>query len=77
MNDYLVGKVHADPHNEMFGIKHITGFDCDRQISQSFDAVPEHDKLITINELCALVKVYGGNAVNMRSLYGFRLLLKN
>ena len=76
LNAYLVGKLSSDLHNRTLGIEHKNGFELYRQVCQLIDPIAENAKFHMNNDLNNLTKQYGGKVVDLKTLYGFRLLLK-
>ena len=76
LNSYLICKLNTDLHGKTFGLESKNGFELYRQICQLVDAVPENAAFHMNNDLGALTKLHGNKVVDLRTLYGFRLLLK-
>ena len=75
LNSYLICKLNSDLHGKTFGLENKNGFELYRQICQFVDAVPENAAFHMNNDLGALTKLHGNKVVDLRTLYGFRLLL--
>ena len=76
LNSYLICKLNTDLHTKTFGLEHKNGFELYRVVCQLVDAIPENAAFHLNNELLNLTKQYGSKVVDLRTLYGFRLLLK-
>ena len=58
-----------------FGLDHRNGFELYRLVCQLVDAIPENAAFHLNKELVNLTKMHGGKVTDLRTLYGFRLLL--
>ena len=76
LNAFLVGKLNSNLHDKTVGVEHRNGFELYRQICQIVDAVPENASFHMKNEITGLMKTYGPKVNDLKSVYGFRLLLK-
>jgi hypothetical protein len=76
LNAYLVSKLNSNLHDKTAGVEHRNGFELYRQVCQIVDAVPENASFHMKNEITGLTKTYGPKVTDLKSLYGFRLLLK-
>ena len=68
--------MNTDLHDRIIGIEGKNGFEAYRQVAQILDAVPENAAFIMSAELLQLATQHGPKVRDLRSLYGFRLLLK-
>jgi hypothetical protein len=75
-NAYLINKLSTSLHDRTVGVEHHTGFEVYRQICQMIDAVPENAEFHMRNDLTILSRNFGTKVVDLKSLYGFRMLLK-
>ena len=75
-NSYLICKINTHLHTKTFGLDHKNGFELYRLVCQLVDAIPENAAFHLNNELLNLTKMHGGKVTDLRTLYGFRLLLK-
>jgi hypothetical protein len=73
---YMVNKLNTDLHDRIIGIEGKNGFEAYRQVAQILEAVPENAAFIMSAELLQLATQHGPKVRDLRSLYGFRLLLK-
>ena len=73
---YLVSKLNTDLHDKTVGVEHKNGLEMYRQICQIVDAIPENAPFFMNAELQNLAKTYGSKVHDLKSLYGFSLLLK-
>ena len=73
---HMVNKLHRDLHGRIISIEGKNGFEAYRQVAQILDAVPEKAPFIMDAELLHLAILHGPKVRDLRSLYGFRLLLK-
>ena len=77
LNSYLIRNLNTDVHTETFGLDHRNGFEqLYRLVCQLVDAIPENAAFHLNNELLNLTKMHRGKVTDLRTLYGFRLLLK-
>ena len=72
---YLIGRLNADLYDRVAAIENKHVFEVYRQISQMFDAVPENAEFVTNAELLQLANIHGPKVRDLKSIYGFRLLL--
>ena len=54
-----------------------TGFELYRQVDKAVDEIPENARFLTGADISDLVHKYGDKVKNLKTLYGFRLVLKN
>ena len=73
---FLLGKLNTDLHEKMVGITDKNGFEMYRQICQTLDAVPENAEFVMNANLVNLASIFSKSVTDLKSLYGFRLLLK-
>lgn len=71
-----MGQSNTDLHNRTIGIERKNGFDLYRQVCQFVDPIAENAKFHMLTDLNNLTKMYGNRVIDLRTLYGFRLLLK-
>ena len=76
LHSYLISKISASLHEKTVGIEHKHGFEFYRQICQSVDSVPDNAGFHMRNDITGLTKTFGAKVSDLKSLYGFRLLLK-
>ena len=76
LHAYLVGKLNTDLHERTVGITGKNGFETYRQVCQISDAVPENADFFMNAELQNLVSRHVSKVTDLKTLYGFRLLLK-
>ena len=76
LNSYLICKLNTDLHTKTFGLDHLNGFELYRLVCQLVDAIPGNAAFHLNNELLNLTKMHGRTVTDLRTLYGFRLLLK-
>ena len=76
LNSYLICISNTDLHTKTFGLDNQNGFELYRQICQLVGSIPEDAAFHLSNELGNLTSLHGGKVKDLRTLYGFRLLLK-
>ena len=76
MYNLLIGKLNTELHELAIGVGSRNGFELYRQVARKIDAVPENQKYLLGAELVDMAKKYGDKVRDLKSLYGFRLLLK-
>jgi len=72
----MVNKLNTDLYDIIVEIEDKNGFETYRQVAQILDAVPENAAFIMSAELLQLATQHGPKVRDLRSLYGFRRLLK-
>ena len=73
---YLVSKLNTNLLDKTVGIEHRNGFELYRQICKIVDAVPEDAQFHMNKYMIGLAKTFGPKVTDLKSMYGFRLLLK-
>ena len=73
---FLLSKLNTDLHGKTIGIEDRNGLELYRQVVQSVDQIPDNAKFLMGADIGNLVHKYGDKVKDLKSLYGFRLLLK-
>ena len=73
---YLLSKLNTELHGKSISIEGRNGFELYRQVVRAVDDIPENAKFLMGAELSDMVKRYGDKVKDLKSMYGFRLLLK-
>ena len=73
---YLLSKLNTELHGKSISIDGRNGFELLRQVIRTVDDIPENAKFLMGAELSAMVEKYGAKVKDLKSMYGFRLLLK-
>ena len=68
--------MNSDFHGRILSIEGKNGFEVYLQIAQTIDAVPDSAGFVMNAELLQLATLHGPKVRDLRSRYGFRLLLK-
>ena len=76
MHAFRVGKLNTYLYDRTAGIENKNGLEIFRQVCQIVDAVPENAPFFMNSDLLNLVKLHGPKVVDLKSLYGFTILLK-
>ena len=76
MYNLLIGKLNTELLELAIGVGSRNGLELYRQIARKIDAVPENQKFLMGADLVDMAKKYGDKVRDLKSLYGFRLLLK-
>ena len=74
---YLLSKLNTELHGKSISIDGRNGFELFRQAVRTVYDIPENAKFLMGAELSDMVKRYGDKVKDLKSMYGFRLLLKN
>ena len=75
-NSFLRCTLNTDLRTRTFGLDSQNGLELSRQICQLVDSIPEDAAFHPSNELGNPTSLHGGKVKDLRTLYGFRLLLK-
>ena len=73
---FLCNKINTELHGRTIGIEDRNGLELYRQIVQSVDAIPDNAKFLMGADIGNLVHKHGDKVKDLKSLFGFRGLLK-
>ena len=73
---YVLSKLNTELHGKSISIEGRNGFELYRQVVRAVDDIPENANFLMGAELSDMVKRYGDKVKDLKSMYGFRLLLK-
>ena len=72
----VISRLNTDLYGRVATIENNNGFEAYPQLSPMIDAVPEKAEFVMNAELLQLANTHGPKMSDLKSLYGFRLLLK-
>ena len=73
---YLLAKLNTELRSLSVSIENKNGFELWRQVVRQVDKLPSNHKFLLGAELSAMVEKFGARVKDLRSAYGFHLLLK-
>lgn len=73
---YLLSKLNTELHGKSVPIESRNGFELYRTIVKHMDDIPENAGFLLGAEITAMAEKFGPKVKDLKTLYGFRLLLK-
>ena len=73
---YLLSKLNSELYSKSIIIDNRNGFELFRQVYRAVDDLPDNAKFVMGAALSNMPEKYGSKVKDLKSMYGFRLLLK-